>query len=81
MPVREHGFLYRSIDEAAADNAILYSSDVARFTGLKVPAIRRRSNDPDDDFPASSKVSVHRYIWYATEIKAWLDSRHKKKGS
>lgn len=80
MPVRDHGFIYKSLDEAAADNAILYSSDVARFTGLKVPAIRRRSTDPADDFPAPSKISLHRYIWHATEIKAWLDSRHMKKG-
>lgn len=80
MSVREHGFLYRSIEEAADDDAVLYSSDVSRFTGLSIDRVRRRSNDKTDDFPSSRKVSEHRSIWNAKEIKAWLDSRKTKKG-
>lgn len=49
--------------------------DVAVETGYSVPTIRRKSADPDDDFPAPRRLSPRAVRWDMQEVRTWIASR------
>ncbi len=57
---------------------------VLRFSALKdrVPYSRvqvwRKSNDPDDDFPAAVELGPNAVGWFEDEVEAWLASRPRR---
>ena len=59
---------------------ILRKPEVREATGLSDSQLWRKSNDPDDDFPAALSLSANATGWYADEIIAWQESRPRGGG-
>ena len=59
---------------------IIRRAKVRGRTGLSNASITRKSNDPDDDFPASVQLGPQATGWYEDEIDTWIESRPRGGG-
>ncbi len=59
---------------------ILRRRKVRETTTLSDSQIWRKSNDPDDDFPAAVSLGPNATGWFEDEIIEWLESRPRGGG-
>lgn len=59
---------------------ILRKPEVREATGLSDSQLWRKSNDPDDDFPANVTLGPNSTGWYADEIIEWQENRPRGGG-
>ncbi len=59
---------------------ILRKPAVRKSSGLSDSQIWRKSNDPDDDFPAAVSLGPNATGWFEDEIIEWLESRPRGGG-
>ena len=59
---------------------IIRKAAVCERVGLAPATVWRKSNDPDDDFPASVQLGPCATGWYEHEIDAWIESRPRGGG-
>ena len=45
------------------------------ITGLGKSELYRKSNDPEDQFPAAIKIGDHSLAWFEDELITWQESR------
>ena len=59
---------------------ILRKPAVRKSSGLSDSQIWRKSNDPNDDFPAAITLGPNATGWYEDEMIAWQESRPRGGG-
>ena len=59
---------------------IIRRAKVHGRTGLSNASITRKSDNADDDFPASIQLGPQATGWYEDEINAWVESRPRGGG-
>ena len=59
---------------------ILRKPEVREATGLSDSQLWRKSNDPNDDFPAAVSLGANTTGWYEDEIIEWQESRPRGGG-
>ncbi len=59
---------------------ILRKPAIRKSSGLSDSQIWRKSNDPNDEFPAAITLGPNAIGWYEDEIIAWQESRPRGGG-
>ncbi len=59
---------------------IIRKPKVREATGLSDSQLWRKSNDPNDDFPAAVTLGPNATGWYEDEIIAWQENRPRGGG-
>ena len=59
---------------------IIRRKKIEAATGLSYAQITRKSNDPEDDFPAPIQIGANSTGWFEDEVIKWQENRPRVVG-